>query len=867
MSFRKLPVKKPRPTDIEGLFKDLKSRSPKVSNLWVHQADILRVYQTAHLETNDVALELPTGSGKTLVALLIGEFRRRTYDQRILYCCPTRQLVRQVAAQAVEYGIDVRPFVGPRRDYNLEDLGNYRESKTIAVSTYAALFNANPAFHDPQTVILDDAHSLDGYASQMWEFTVPREAPGELYQRILSLFETHLPPGAARAYVERRGGYLGAPVEMLPYGVAYQLIVKLRALIDPIAEANSQADWAYSWRNIRESLHACNLFVDMSEITIRPLVPPTLTHAPFANAAQRVYISASLGAGGDLERSVGVRRIERIPTPKTYETRGIGRRFFLFPDATHDEQECLTWIRRRLRSEQTPRSLVLASNRVKARTFAESVMGSDSSILSLGPGDIEDSLETFARAPRACLILYGRYDGIDLPHDACRQVILYGLPSGTNIQEEFLERIIGLGALLQERVRTRILQGAGRCTREDTDYAVVLMLDRRIYDFCSRTENRSTLHPELRAEISFGLEQSRQDWKALDRMVRSFLTRDREWADAEANISQYRDQESPVSSRPADQALEAAVSEEVDFAYAFWRGDWRSAVAKGRGVVDRLSGEALARYRALWCYQVACVAHAALKTGSPSFQSIIDDYSSRAASAAGTAPWFARAIRTLSKVDSPELNQSEMQGMVVSGILTSLQNLGLTGPRFGDHIGDVGRSLGGTNPDDFDRGLADLGTLLGWDAWKPEGMAAPDAVWRLRGKKAIVFEGKSGAEPGEEIPVETCRQAAGHLDWARDAEDLESTLDRVIVLVTPQSRLSRGARTHAKDVRIASLDEIRALFERVRLCLEAARAQMGVSDSAVSRDIILRELRSSRLTPEDVVADLTRKLLKDQKAK
>ena len=52
-------------------------------------------YQTAmldlyikNMEKRTVALELPTGSGKTLVGLLIGEYRRRKNKEKILFLCP-----------------------------------------------------------------------------------------------------------------------------------------------------------------------------------------------------------------------------------------------------------------------------------------------------------------------------------------------------------------------------------------------------------------------------------------------------------------------------------------------------------------------------------------------------------------------------------------------------------------------------------------------------------------------------------------------------------------------------------------------------------------------------------------------------------
>ena len=87
-----------------ALFRDLR-RSADVRFLWGHQEKLLDTYHVNHLNKPDVALELPTGSGKTLVGLLIAEYRRRSKHERVVYLCPTRQLCKQVAAHATSYGI------------------------------------------------------------------------------------------------------------------------------------------------------------------------------------------------------------------------------------------------------------------------------------------------------------------------------------------------------------------------------------------------------------------------------------------------------------------------------------------------------------------------------------------------------------------------------------------------------------------------------------------------------------------------------------------------------------------------------------------------------------------------------------------
>jgi len=105
------PAGQPNYASPEDLYRDLPRRSGAVPGLWSHQADILRDY-VGHVADADVALELPTGTGKTLTRPLIAEWARLTRRERVVYVCPTKQLARQVAASAFREGIDPLLLVG-----------------------------------------------------------------------------------------------------------------------------------------------------------------------------------------------------------------------------------------------------------------------------------------------------------------------------------------------------------------------------------------------------------------------------------------------------------------------------------------------------------------------------------------------------------------------------------------------------------------------------------------------------------------------------------------------------------------------------------------------------------------------------------
>ncbi|MBV9016278.1 MAG: DEAD/DEAH box helicase, partial [Alphaproteobacteria bacterium] len=193
-----------------------------------------------------------------------------------------------------------------------------------------------------------------------------------------------------------------------------------------------------------------------------------------------------------------------------------------------------------------------------------------------------------------------RYDGIDFPDAQCRLLVVSGLPAATNLQERFLLSRMGARLLLNDRIRTRVVQTVGRCTRSTTDYSAVIALGEDLLTYFNKQENRRFLHPELQAEISFGLEQSRTAHDMLENL-KLFYHRGEEWQQAENEIRRLRSG-ATQSTLPSLANLAAAVPHEIDYQYALWDGNAAGALEAARKVLTELKDPDLRGYRALWSY-------------------------------------------------------------------------------------------------------------------------------------------------------------------------------------------------------------------------------------------------------------------------
>jgi Rad3-related DNA helicase len=271
VAFKKPTVQTTVPESPDRLFRDLPRR--KHASLFDHQGQILRTYVAKALETADVALQLPTGSGKTLVGLLLAEWRRRKFGERVVYLCPTRQLVNQVAEEASsKYGLTVERFTGQIKNYVPEARAAYENADRVAVTTYSSLFNTNPFFSDAEIVILDDAHASENYIASQWTLQIRRfdEDDEALFKAVAGVLKGVL---NETNYERLTGDWDPIDdmtwVDKVPTPQLAEISGELRAAI---AENIGDGEQQYPWRMIRDHLNACQLYVSSSEVMIRPLI-------------------------------------------------------------------------------------------------------------------------------------------------------------------------------------------------------------------------------------------------------------------------------------------------------------------------------------------------------------------------------------------------------------------------------------------------------------------------------------------------------------------------------------------------------------------------------------------------------------------
>lgn len=738
----------------EALFGDLPKLATGVPALWSHQADQLRTYFDRHRTASNVALELPTGSGKTLVGLLIAEWKRRTLRHRVVYACPTVQLANQVATAAREQGIPTSLLTGWSGEWDNRDLQRYVSAERIAVTTYSHIFNTNPRFHDAHTLVFDDAHAAENYVAEAWSVTLQHHEAG--YAAFVSAIADSLDKQLVARLSQVQEGRAGfdADVRLIPasviahHSVAIEAVLK-EALID-------KRRHAFSW--LKDNLSSCCFYLSGRSLYIRPLIPPTASHPPFTDAEQRLYLSATLGASGELERSFGVARIQRVPVPEEWSRTGSGRRFFVFPDLADFESTTkydgaaltLAAIRR------ADKRLVLTPSQAEAEKIADE--------LQLGTHErfdvkLGDDFSSFREAGRGTLVAPNRYDGMDLAGDSCRMMLMLNLPSASHMQDQFLDGRLRAKEVLAERVRTRVVQGFGRCTRGPRDYSVVVVSGDELVNYLSRNENLEGLPVELQAEIAFGKIASQNSPEDLLSLIDSALSQDELWqSEAEPTISSMRASLSREQNA-ASMKLGITAANEVLACQAAWSHNWERAGQYAQNVHEALSEPALKPYRALWAYLGASwftLANAQAGTG---LKLKAEALMREAHAAAVGTTWLRETVPVFNgAVTIEEIDEGAVDAVaeLLRGRFQKLGKYDTTHARMMAGLADANSSA-------YEAGLVQLGEFLGAQSYKPKFEGRTDAVWQWPRLWATI-EAKSEQKSSGVISMDYIRQTNTQLD-------------------------------------------------------------------------------------------------------
>ena len=830
-------------------------------------------YQTAmldlyikNMEKRTVALELPTGSGKTLVGLLIGEYRRRKNKEKILFLCPTNQLVHQVVEQAnLKYGLKAIAFCGKQKDYSPKDKSSFLMSEALGVTTYSSFFALNSFFKDVDVLIMDDVHSCEDYIISNWTIQIDSETT--IFTEIAELLKNCISEVDYKYLLEEE--YLpdvASWCNMLPMPLALNKLDELQLILQHGIESGTSNFYAYS--RISENLQECNIYIANRKILIRPWIAPTMSFKAFADAKQRILMSATLGRSGELERITGIEKICRLPIVNDWDKKGLGRKFFTFPDLSlgEDEQGEVVMALQNL----CKKSVFLVPDSQSAKAIKGFYTEHISSTKIFEAKDIEESKQSFVDCPEGTAILANRFDGIDFSDDASRLLFIWNLPKTTNLQERFLITRMGASKLYAERIRTRIIQAVGRCSRNPSDFSIVCVIGDSIQNNLTKQEKIKQFPPELRAEIQFGLENS-VDYSTVKDVIeqaRDFLDRNENWQEAEEYIvdlrNDYWDEIDEVEKQVNDKLQKSAVLE-LKFQYSLWKKDYKAAFGFACDIIGVLNAPVLSGYKCFWNYMAGCMAFYLFQQGQSEYRTSGIQYLEEALKENISIRWLSGLSEKLFCAENKDIEENDFFFDCVER-LENVFTLLPTAQKLEKRIKKILDDLNSLDGKVFERGHKELGELLGYISHDPSSTGAPDPYWIINENNVVVSEDKIYEEKEQikSIPISDVSEAGRHCVWILEHEKrILKDANIYTVLITNSTSIEDDARIYADNLYYVYRKDYVSWAVKALTVIRRVWNTYTDGGEMAWREAVHEEFMKESVTPKDYLEFVCKKKLKN----
>jgi replicative superfamily II helicase len=731
-------------------------------------------------------------------------------SEPVLYLAPTVQLVNQTLEKARALGIHAVPY---ERGQPLND--DFVNSSAIMVGTYKALFNGRSKFGlrgdpNPQrvgAVILDDAHAAFSVVRESFTLEVNASESQETYQNLADLFRKAFKDTDRLGTFDDVVSGLEYSVLEVPYWAWHEKLDSVRELLRANAEA-----YGLVWPLLRDNLHLCHALISRKSFTITPILPLVSLFPTFSEAPRRIYMSATIADDSDIIRMFDA-DANMVAKPLTSRSlAGISERMVLIPDlmpfefSTQNVFQLLQWT-----SSNQRGSVVLVSSDHSASQWSQ--VGQ----VAKGSQNVESLVAALQNGTsHGPVIFANRYDGIDLPGNSCRLLVMSGLPSGTSNYELFRASSLYGGVTITRMLAQRIEQGIGRGARGAGDHCVVLLAGSDLAGWIAKNANFKFLTNATRAQLEMGAEISKEVTDLNDlaqTMLRSY-NRDQGWIEYHAEtLAELVDE----TSQDKSGFMQAAGERK---AFNLWSdGYHEQAIAK---IEKTIAAENIDPQTCGWLEQLA--ARVADKWGPPERAEDLQ----RQAYAHNRNLVRPKVLPPYRPLPIPNGQAEAIIEILGSyrlrrGVLQSFENT-------------VTSLNENATANQFEQALADLASMIGLSSERHDSNGeGPDVLWLLPGNVGLVIEAKSRKKAKNALTKEEHGQLLVAAEWFSSHY---SSYQCIRVSVHPENIATRAAVAGASHA---------LTYAKLAILIDDARA-------------LLSKLSESQLSGHNLIAECERLL-------
>ncbi|MEX3470921.1 helicase C-terminal domain-containing protein [Staphylococcus hominis] len=795
------------------------------------QLDILKKWFNEKKETRDLIVKLHTGQGKTLLGLLMLQSLLNSKEGPCTYVCANKYLVEQVCGEAEKFGIS---YCTLKESNEIPE--EYLSGEKLLITHAHKVFNGRSVFSKKNqsefigTILLDDSHACIDIIKDAFTVTITKKMAEDeiVYNKIFELFQNDLKEQGEGSLLDVKSGD-GNIIMPIPY---WSWEDKKSEVLEILADHKENNQIKFTWNLIKNSIENYSCYISGEKLEISPDYPDIDEFPIFSKSPKRILMSATTQDDSFCAKALDF-DIHAIKEPLVYnEQKWSGEKMILAPS---------------LISDNLDRNLIVTTfSRIKYTKFGcVSIVPStylSNQYKNLGAivtnsSNIFNEIDTLkSKKFENLLVINNRYDGIDLPDESCRILIIDSMPYFDSLADRFEEKARPTSEVINKKVAQKIEQGLGRGVRGEKDYCAIMLIGSDLIRFVKSRKSEKYFSNQTRKQLEIGLgissmakdeigdEASISD--VID-LIKQSINRDEGWKEYYSNKMEEIETPSIFSD------LYERLEKEKEIEKNYINGEYQKACYQLQTYIDELKDD---ENEKAWYRQKLA-----------KFYYYIDKVKSKKIQIAA----FKKNRELLKPKDGITYNKLSF----IDSNKTS--NIRKYVSKFKDHeelrinVNEILDNLTfGVASDKFENALEELGKLLGFISERPDKniRKGPDNLWCGTNNKFLMFECKNKVDlKREEISKSEVGQMNSHCGWFDDTYGKNKNVNHFIIIPT-KIIAYEGHFTH--DVKIITPKKLKLLKSNVRAFINGLHSYKLTE---IEDDILEEQLTENALDLESSI--------------
>lgn len=793
------------------------------------QTEILESWYNQRKEERDLIVKLHTGEGKTLVGLLILQSVINSNEGPCLYVCPNIYLVSQVCAEAEKFGIGYCTI-------GKEGIPNdFISGEKILITHAQKLFNGlsifgiNNSFTKVGTIILDDSHTCIDTIKDAFSISIDKKENTNLYNSLVSLFEDDLREQGEGSFLDITYGNYDTLLTV-PYWSWYD---KKSEVLEILSKHNGDNQVKFSWPLLKDSIEHYTCYITSSKIEISPYYPNVNDFPTFSKAQHRILMSATTQDDSFFIKGLDF-NINSVQNPLvTTRQKWSGEKMIIVPSLIHDNLDrdlIVTKFSQASFKRIGGVALVPSTRKAHQYKAAGAVIADSQNI-------VEEIDKIKNKNFEKLLVINNRYDGIDLPDEACRILIIDSIPYFNSLSDRYEEVCRPSSEIMNKRIAQKIEQGLGRGVRGEKDYCIIIIIGSDLVKFIRSIDSRKYFSAQTKKQIDIGLsiaemtkedeaEENQNHFNIVLSLVKQSVDRDESWK------QYYVDEMDSIIDYTTKSSLYEKLAIEREIEKDFLLNDYESACEKLQEYIDKYCSDELEK--GWYLQQLARFYYKTNRIMSNDMQKAAFKNNNQL-----LKPKSGIAYKKVSYINQNRLAK-------VRDFLVQFQNYGELQLATNEILDNLSF---GINSNKFESSLQKVGEMLGFISQRPDKdiRKGPDNLWCGVENHYFIFECKNEVSDNrEEINKHEAGQMNSHCAWFKSEYGDNVSVSRFLII--PTKNLSYQA-DFEHDVKIIRKGKLRDLKRNIKHFIDNLHSY---SLPDISDDTLQKLLSEHHLDIEDL---------------